>query len=152
MMENAKVIECLNKALSIEYSAVIQYCQHSALVEGTDRMVYEEFFNHGSKEAREHAKKVSDWIVSLGGVPTIEAAHIQQATEVSEMLKQDLKTEEEALQAYRDAHASVKGELPIKYLLEEQIMLEQKDVWEIEKYLAMHKIKVKTKSIDLAVS
>ena len=35
-----KAIEFLNKALSIEYSAVIQYCQHSALVQGTDRAVY----------------------------------------------------------------------------------------------------------------
>jgi bacterioferritin (cytochrome b1) len=151
-MEFAKVIECLNRALSVEYSAVIQYCQHSALLSGTERMVYEGFFDGASKEARDHAKKVSDWIVSLGGVPTIEAAHIQQATAVEEMLNQALKTEREALQAYRDAHAAVKGETPIKYLLEEQIMLEQNDVWEIEKYLAMHKIKVKTKSIDLAAS
>ncbi len=151
-MEFGKVIEHLNRALSIEYSAVIQYCQHSALVEGTDRMVYEKFFDEASQEARSHAKKVSDWIVSLGGVPTIEAARIMQATEVSEMLRQNLKTEQEALQAYKDAHAAVKGEAPIKYLLEEQIMLEQQDVWEIEKYLAMHKIKVKTKTIDLAVS
>ena len=151
-MEYSRVIEHLNKALSIEYSAVIQYCQHSALVEGTDRMVYEKFFDGASQEARSHAKKVSDWIVSLGGVPTIEAAHIQQATDVAEMLRQDLKTEQEALQAYRDAHAAVQGETPIKYLLEEQIMLEQQDVWEIEKFLAMHKIKVKTKTIDLAVS
>ena len=151
-MEYGKVIEFLNKALSIEYSAVIQYCQHSALVEGSDRMLYEEFFDDASKEARGHAKTVSDWIVSLGGVPTIEAAHIQQATDATEMLRQDLKTEQEALQAYRDAHAAVKGEAPIKYLLEEQIMLEQTDVWEIEKYLAMHKIKVKSKTIDLAAS
>jgi bacterioferritin len=151
-VDYAKVIEHLNRALSIEYSAVIQYCQHSALVEGTDRKVYEDFFEGASKEARTHAKKVSDWIVSLGGVPTIEAAHIQQATDVTEMLKQDLKTEQEALQAYRDAHAAVPGEMPIKYLLEEQIMLEQQDVWELEKYLAMHKIKVKTKTIDLAAS
>ena len=99
-MEYAKVIEHLNRALSIEYSAVIQYCQHSALVEGTDRVVYGEFFDDASKEARGHAKKVSDWIVSLGGVPTIEAAHILQATEVEEMLRQDLKTEQDALQAY----------------------------------------------------
>src|SRR5687768_5328479 len=113
-MEYAKVIESLNKALSIEYSAVIQYCQHSALLEGTDRMIYEEFLNDASKEARGHAKLVSDWIVSLGGVPTIEAAHIQQATEIGEMLRQNLKTEQEALQAYRDAHQAVKGELPIK--------------------------------------
>jgi bacterioferritin len=151
-MENAKLMECLNKALSIEYSAVIQYCQHSALVSGSERKLFEDFFNDASVEARGHAKKVSDWIVSLGGVPTIEAAHIQQATDLEEMLRQNLKTEGEALQAYRDAHAAVKGDLPIKFLLEDQIMTEQQDVWELEKYLALHKVKVKSKTIDLAAS
>ncbi len=65
-----KVIEHLNKALSVEYSAVIQYCQHSALLQGQERAVYEDFLNKSSEEARDHAKKVSDWIVSIGGVPT----------------------------------------------------------------------------------
>ncbi len=147
-----KVIEYLNKALGVEYSAVIQYCQHSALVQGTERAVYEAFFDGASKEARDHAKKVSDWIVSLGGVPTIEAAHIQQTTDPMEMLKQDLETEQEALQAYRDAHAAAPDDAPIRFMLEEQIILEQDDVWEIEKFLHQHKIKVATKKIDLAAS
>lgn len=151
-MTHLKVIECLNRALSIEYSAVIQYCQHSAILQGPERLVYAEFFEDASKEARGHAKKVSDWIVALGGVPTIESARIQQSTDLNEMLAQNLKTEQEALKAYQDAHAAVSGEHAIKYLLEEQIMLEQQDVWEIEKILALHKIKVKSKSIDLAAS
>ncbi len=147
-----KVIEFLNKALSIEYSAVIQYCQHSALVQGTDRAVYEEFFNESSEEARAHAKLVSDWIVSLGGVPTIEAAHIKQATSVVDMLKQDLETELEALDTYRSAHAAIEGDEPIKFMLEEQIIQEQKDVWEIEKFLSMREIEVKSKNINLAAN
>jgi bacterioferritin len=147
-----KVIEHLNAALSIEYSAVIQYCQHSALVQGHDRRLYEALFEEQSAEARGHAKKVSDWIVSLGGVPTIEAAHIQQSTDVEEMLKQDLATERQALEAYQKAHAAVEGEHAIKYLLEEQIAIEQNDVWELEKFLSMHKVKVTTKKIDLAAS
>jgi len=147
-----KVIEFLNKALSIEYSAVIQYCQHSALVQGTDRAVYEGFFNESSEEARGHAKLVSDWIVSLGGVPTIEAANIKQATSVVDMLQQDLETEMEALDTYRSAHAAVVDNEPIKFMLEEQIIQEQKDVWEIEKFLSMHKIEVKSKNINLAAN
>ena len=147
-----KVIELLNKALSIEYSAVIQYCQHSALVQGTDRAVYEDFFNESSEEARAHAKLVSDWIVSLGGVPTIEAAHIRQATSVVDMLKQDLETEQEALATYRSAHAAVPEDEPIRFMLEEQIVQEQKDVWEIEKFLEMRQIEVKTRNINLAAN
>lgn len=37
-------------------------------------------------------------------------------------------------------------------MLEEQIIQEQKDVWEIEKFLSMHKIEVKSKSINLAAN
>ena len=147
-----KVIEHLNTALSVEYSAVIQYCQHSALIQGQERAVYEDFLNKSSEEARGHAKKVSDWIVSLGGVPSIEATHVQQATDIEEMLVQDLATEKEALAAYQAAHAAVEGEHGIKYMLEEQIILEQEDVWELEKYLRQHKIQVTSKTIDLAAS
>lgn len=151
-MANNKLLECLNRALSIEYSAVIQYCQQSALVAGMDRKIYEEFFNGASEEARTHAKKVADWIVSLGGVPTIEAAHIRQSTDLEEMLKQDLETERQAVAAYREAHAAVEGEEPIKFMLEEQIMIEQDDVWEIEKFLRLQGVKVSKKSIDLQAS
>lgn len=151
-MPNKKLLECLNRALSIEYSAVIQYCQQSALVAGMDRKIYEDFFNASSEEARNHAKKVADWIVSLGGVPTIEAANIRQSTDLEEMLNQDLETERQAVAAYSEAHASVKGEEPIKFMLEEQIMLEQNDVWEIEKFLRLQGVKVNTKNIDLQAS
>ncbi len=151
-MPNVKLLECLNRALSVEYSAVIQYCQHSALVAGMDRKVYEDFFDAASSEARAHAKKVADWIVSLGGVPTIEAARIQQSTNLEEMLKADLDTERQAVAAYSEAHAAVEGDEPIKFLLEDQIGIEQEDVWEIEKYLRMQQVKVSKKTIDLRAS
>ncbi len=151
-MPNNKLLECLNQALSIEYSAVIQYCQHSTLVAGMDRKIYEDFFNAASEEARTHAKKVGDWIVSLGGIPTIEAAHIRQSIDLEEMLKQDLETENQAVTAYRAAHAAVEGNEPIKFMLEEQIILEQEDVWELEKFLRLQGVKVNKKSIDLQAS
>lgn len=85
-------------------------------------------------------------------MPTIEAAHIQQSTDPEEMLKQDLETEGEALQAYRDAHAATPDDHPLRFMLEEQIILEQDDVWELEKYLKKHKLQVAKKRIDLAAS
>ena len=58
----------------------------------------------------------------------------------------------EALDTYRSAHAAVVDNEPIKFMLEEQIIQEQKDVWEIEKFLSMHKIEVKSKNINLAAN
>ena len=79
-MANKALIQHLNRAISLEYAAVIQYNQQSALVMDNDRKVYEDLFNGSSQEAQTHAKKVADWIVSLGGVPTIETATVKQAT------------------------------------------------------------------------
>src|SRR5206468_8786147 len=100
---NKAVIELLNKALAVEYSAVIQYIQFAALIQGPDRKLYKEVFEDSSKESREHAQIVSDLIVSIGGTPTIETARIRQATDAKEMLQHALATENEAMETYQKA-------------------------------------------------
>jgi bacterioferritin len=145
-----KVIDLLNEALAIEYSAVIQYIQFAALVQGADRQLYKEIFEGSSKESREHAQIVSDLIVSIGGTPTIETAHIRQTTEAKEMLEQGLATEREALDTYQKAHDALEGESGLKYMLEERIIAEQEDVWEFEKLLKLHQVRVAKKEINLS--
>ena len=81
-----------------------------------------------------------------------QVASIQQSTDIKEMLEQDLKTEKEALAAYRAAHAAVQGDEPIKFMLEDQIMTEQEDVWELEKFLEQIKLQVTAKTINLEAS
>src|SRR2546425_952241 len=146
------VVDLLNEALSIEYSAVIQYIQSAALIQGPDRQIYKEIFEESSKESREHAQIVSDLIVSIGGTPTIETAHIRQAAEAKEMLQQALATEREAMETYQKAHDALKGESGLKYMLEERIIAEQEDVWEVEKLLKMHAVKVSKKEINLSAN
>src|SRR4051812_44016089 len=105
-MARAELIENLNKALSLELSGVIQYSQHSYLVTGTDREVFKEFFRDQAGEARDHAEKLGDKIVALGGIPTVEPGMIRQSTELLEMLKQDLELEREAMAVYMAAWSS----------------------------------------------
>jgi bacterioferritin len=145
-----QVVEHLNKALSIEYSAVIQYIQFAALVQGADRRIYKEVFEDASKESRDHAQIVSDMIVSIGGTPTIETARIRQTVDVQEMLQFSLATEKEAMETYQKAHGALEGESGLKYLLEERVMAEQEDVWEFEKLLKLHMVKVAKKEINLS--
>ena len=68
-MANAELIESLNRALGLELAGVIQYMQHSFLVTGPEREVFNEFFRDMSGEARDHAEMLGDKIVALGGVP-----------------------------------------------------------------------------------
>src|SRR5438093_13344469 len=139
---NKAVIELLNKALAVEYSALIQYSPFAALIQGPDRKLYKEVFEDSSKESREHAQIVSDLIVSIGGTPTIETARIRQATDAKEMLQHALATENEALDTYQKAHDALEGESGLKYMLEERVIAEQEDVWEVEKLLKLHAVKV----------
>lgn len=133
-MGRAELVENLNRALSYELAGVIQYSQHSYLVTGTDREVFKDWFRDQAEEAQEHAEKLGDKIVALGGIPTVEPAVIRQAVETKEMLKQDLELEREAMAVYMAAWASCDDEdLPQKFWLEGQIADEQEHIEELEK-------------------
>ena len=122
----------LNRALSFELTAVIQYMQHSFLVTGAEREVYRSYFRDQSEESHDHAEMLGDKIVSLGGVPTVEPSMIRQSTDLPEMLRQDLEMERESLQAYMYAwNACGDGELSTRFLLEGRIADEQLHVEEL---------------------
>lgn len=149
-MANTALIDNLNRALSLELAAIIQYMQHSFLVTGTEREVYCEFFRDQSEEAQDHAKTLGDKIVALGGLPTVEPAMIRQATELKDMLKQDLELEREGIAAYMAAWESCKDEdLPTRFMLEERIAKEQLHIEELEKLTSERRANVTREKITL---
>ena len=133
-MANTLLVDNLNRALSLELAAVIQYMQHSFLVTGTEREVYRKFFRDQSEESQEHATTLGDKIVALSGVPTVEPSDIRQATQLTDMLRQDLELEREAMAAYVAAWKScTDAELATRFQLEERIAEEQLHLEELEK-------------------
>ncbi|MBD0371718.1 MAG: hypothetical protein ICV60_12835 [Pyrinomonadaceae bacterium] len=149
-MANTALIDNLNRALSIELAAIIQYMQHSFLVTGTEREVYCDFFRDQSGEARKHAETLGDKIVALGGVPTVEPSMIRQATELKDMLKQDLELEREGIAAYMAAwEACTDADLPTRFMLEERIAKEQIHIEELEKLTSERKANVTREKITL---
>ncbi len=149
-MGRAELVENLNNALSYELAGVIQYSQHSYLVTGTDREIFKGFFRGNAGEAQDHAESLGDKIVALGGVPTVEPAMIRQSTELSEMLKQDLELEREAMAAYMAAWASCdNNDLPQKFWLEERISDEQMHIEEFEKLTNERKSRINSERIIL---
>jgi bacterioferritin len=128
-MDTHAVIDQFNVCLKAEYAAVVQYHQHSFLLRGLDRVQYLEFFEEAGQEALGHAKLLGSKIVSLGGVPTVERGEVRQSTDLIEMLQQDLELEQGALELAQE-HVALRN------YLEDQIMTEQDDVWNLEKILA----------------
>lgn len=149
-MARTELVENLNKALSMELAAVIQYSQHSYLVTGHEREIFKDWFRDQAEEAQEHAESLGDKIVALGGVPTVEPAMIRQSVTVDEMLKQDLELEREALNIYMAAWAACdEDDLPQKFWLEGRIADEQMHVEELEKLTSERTARINADKIVL---
>lgn len=139
MAEHDELIKILNEAISLEYTAAIQYNQHSMLVTGRDKMLFEDLFKDSAREALGHAKMWGDRIVYLGGVPKPEVGAIRQSTDVNEMLQMDIEIERKAVETYSRARKICKHEAT-GYMLENHILDEDKDVEELQKLLGKVKI------------
>ncbi|MDB6024631.1 MAG: Ferritin Dps family protein [Verrucomicrobiales bacterium] len=132
--DHAELIKILNEAVSLEYTAAVQYNQHSMLLTGRDRRLFEDLFKDNSKESLGHAKMWGDRIVYLGGIPKAEVGAIRQSADVNEMLQMDLEIEKKAVDVYTRAHRACQHE-PTRYMLENHILDEDKDVEELQKLL-----------------
>lgn len=134
-MDTGKVIDKLNEILRWEWTGVVQYTQHSFLVNDVWREVYAGMFNGGAEESLGHARQIGDKIVALGGVPTVERAEVRQATDLHEMLRIDLEFEREAVKLYNQALVLADDNAPLRVLLEDIILDEQEGVEHLEKLL-----------------
>lgn len=149
-MAGTNLVERLNRALSLELTAVIQYMQHSFLVTGTEREVFRSYFRKQSEESQEHATTLGDKIVALGGVPTVEPSMIRQSIDLTEMLRQDLELEREAMDAYMAAwEACQDDQRPVRFQLEERIYQEQLHIDELEKLTSERKASAVKEKITL---
>jgi bacterioferritin len=134
MGDHQELIAVLNEAITLEYTATVQYNQHSMLLTGRDKVLFEDFFKDSAKESLSHAKMWGDRIVYLGGVPKGEVGPIFQSSNVMEMLEKDLEIEKRAVEIYTRAHRVCKHE-PTRYMLENHILDEDQDVEELQKFL-----------------
>ncbi len=149
-MSDMQLVDNLNRALSCELAAVIQYTQHSFLVNGPEREVFRSYFRKQGEESYQHAITLGDKIVALGGVPTVEPGLIRQSISLTEMLHQDLELEREAIQAYMEAWKSCDDqEMPTRFQLEERIYNEQIHIDELEKLTSERKASVADEKITL---
>ncbi|MFC1676073.1 bacterioferritin [Planctomycetota bacterium] len=96
-----RLIELLNIDLELEYSAAIQYINHSAVMTGAAYGdIIKELKIHANEEIS-HAMILSDQIDYLGGSPTVGVGPIHVVSDNDEMLRQDLAGEDDAIRRYK---------------------------------------------------
>ena len=104
------VLRLLNDALATEVVCTLRYKRHYFMAQGlSSESVKSEFLEH-AKEEQEHADRLAERIVQLGGQPNLspegllDRSHSQYAegTTLEDMIKEDLVAERIAIDSYRD--------------------------------------------------
>jgi bacterioferritin len=106
MQGNPQVIDTLNRALTVELTAINQYfCQAKMCQNWGYTRLYKKHYEESLGEMK-HAEQIIERILFLEGVPEIARYDvIRVGTNVQEQLENDLKLELGGAQHYREAIA-----------------------------------------------
>jgi bacterioferritin len=104
------VLKILNEALATELVCVLRYKRHYYMAEGIlAEVAKKEFLEHANEE-QEHADKIGERIVQLGGEPDFDPsgltsrshAEYKPGTSLEDMIKEDLIAERIAIESYTE--------------------------------------------------
>jgi len=111
MKGNQKIIDLLNKQLTLELTSMDQYLAHSKMYEDWGLNKLHEQLAHEYEEELEHAQKIIERILFLEGTPdTASRAPIKVGANVKEMLENDLEAEMTVMTSLRDIIAVCEAE------------------------------------------
>lgn len=118
-MDVKALIEQLNKALADEWLAVYQYWAGSKVATGRMRGIIAAELEEHAKEEMEHANKLTDRIIQLGGTPITNPDEWKKLTNcgydeptdpnTKKLLQQNIKGEQCAIAVYEKLLAMVEG-------------------------------------------
>lgn len=131
------LLKKLNGDLAREYTAIIQYTQHSGVITGAAYGdIKKELIIH-TGEALQYALTLADQIDYLGGEPTVEVPPANTSRDNREMLQQDLDGENDAIERYIERIEAAE-ELKLLHLaqrLREILAMEQQHALDLEQAL-----------------
>jgi bacterioferritin len=103
-MENAKIIESLNRMLSQEHACAIRYATHAAVISGPYSETVATRLKEIATDELLHAEKLRDRILALGGNPTmkVRSEDLKAASTLEEILDVNIGEEEDAIRSYTE--------------------------------------------------
>ncbi|WP_411390469.1 bacterioferritin [Pseudomonas sp. MPB23] len=133
--DREEIIRLLNASLATELVCVLRYKRHYFMASGVKAQIAaEEFLEHATQEA-EHADKLAERIVQLGGEPEFNPdllsknAHAQYVAgnNLKEMVYEDLVAERIAVDSYREIIQYIGDKDPTTRRLFEEILAQEEE-------------------------
>lgn len=103
MQGSKKIIDLLNKQLTLELTSMDQYLAHSKIYEDWGVSKLHEKLAHEYEEELEHSQKIIERILFLEGTPdTASRESIHVGSDVKQMLENDLAAEKLVAESLRN--------------------------------------------------
>ena len=123
-----KLTEMMNQAIAGELQAIVQYMWHHIMVKGMNSSSLMDVFEDIAVEEMKHAEKIAERLFYFDVNPTTKPNPIAVGGNTEQMLKADVKAEEEAITLYKDIikQAASEGDDTTRLLFEEILSDEER--------------------------
>jgi bacterioferritin len=144
-LDAQQVCKVLNDALATEIVCVLRYRRHYYMASGIhSESVKAEFLEHANEE-QDHADRIAERIVQLGGEPDLNPAGLLSRSHseyvegktLRDMLREDLVAERIAIDSYREIVAWLAGkDSTTRRIMEEILAKEEEHAEDLSSLLA----------------
>jgi bacterioferritin len=100
-MASKKLLNLLNDAIARELQVAIQYMWQHVQWSGVKGFAVKDELEKIAITEMKHAEAIAERLVYLGGTPTTKPTEIVVGKNLKEMIKRDIKDEENAIKLYR---------------------------------------------------
>ncbi len=137
-MASERLKELLNEAIARELQAVIQSMWQHVVAKGLCSPAVRDIFKKAAIDEMKHAEALAERLDYLGGKPTTQPTPITVGETLEEMVRLDLKAEEEAIALYRQIieQAVSEGDYVTEDLTRSLLADEEEHLNEFQKLLA----------------
>ena len=122
-----KLTEMMNQAIAGELQAIVQYMWHHIMVKGMNSASLMDVFEKVAMDEMKHAEKIAERLFYFDVNPTTKPNAIAVGGSPEQMLKADVKAEEEAITLYKTIikQAASEGDETTRLLFEEILSEEE---------------------------
>jgi len=137
-IDEAQVVNVLNRLLETELAGVVRYTHYSFLVFGFGRIPIVSWLRQQADESLLHAQQVGEWITTLGAYPSLAIGPLLDSHkhDIGAMLRESLEAEAAALALYRELLGLVEGRsVALEEFARQMIHAEELHAAEVDKML-----------------
>ena len=122
-----KLTELMNQAIGGELQAIVQYMWHHIMIKGLNSASLSDVFEDIAVEEMKHAEKIAERLFYFDVSPTTKPNPIAVGGDTTQMLKADVKAEEEAIRKVLAGAKREGAQRPLKLEQSEQFRLFKND-------------------------